>query len=263
MVLHGTPAGYAQGCRSRGGCQHHGSSVILTCVDAHIARHADFRLSRLPATTQVRRVVVTAAPSVPPSPSEADAGPAVALPVHGTVWGYRRGCHGHRECPQWRTGLRTCVEAKRLYVTEYAKNRGCGHGAPIAHGTPAGYFAGCRDRVACTGDASGVTCADARNSHRRTSARRAGTPERETPVDAADVASRIAAWRAQGYSLRRIAQLTGVGRSTVMAIAGGIDQRSSRSRITSATLSAILALGMPNGEFRPSPADRGETSDGG
>lgn len=262
MVLHGTPAGYARGCRSRGGCQHHGSPDFLTCVDAHIARQADFRLSRLPTTVQVRRVVFQAAASLTPTAPTDEAGPAVTSPVHGTVWGYRRGCRGHRECPRWRTGLPTCVEAKRLYATEYARNRERGHGTPIAHGTTAGYFAGCRDRGACAGDASGVTCADARNTHKRAEARRAGTPERENPVDAADAATRIAAWRAQGYSLRTIARLSGVGRSTVTAIAGNADARTSRSKITSATLSAILALGMPDSESRPSSADREGSTNG-
>jgi hypothetical protein len=107
-----------------------------------------------------------------------------------------------------------------------------------------------------------VTCADARNSHKRALARRAGTPAREIPIDAADAATRVAAWRAQGYSLRKIAQLTGVARSTVMAIAAGTEERSSQSRITSATLSAILSIGMPDGEVRPSPGNRGEASDG-
>lgn len=262
MVLHGTPEGYAQGCRSRGGCQHHGSSEILTCVDAHIARQADFRLSRLPATTRLRRVVLTAAPSLTPPPAEAAAAPAVALPVHGTVWGYRRGCRGHRECPQWRAGLRTCVEAKRSYATEYAKSRGRGRGAPIPHGTNAGYFAGCRNRDTCEKDESGVTCADARNTHKRVLSRRAGTPERETLVDAGHAATRIVAWQAHGYSLRKIAELTGVGRSTVIAIAGGTDARSSRSKVTSATLSAILAIGMPTDEAPPLPVVSAEAPHG-
>lgn len=182
--------------------------------------------------------------------------------MHGTVWGYRRGCQTHRECPQWRAGLRTCVEAKRLYATEYREKRGRGHGAPIAHGTNAGYFAGCRNRDTCAKDASGVTCADARNIHKRALSRRAGTPERETPVDAEHAATRIAAWRAKGYSLRKIAELTGVGRSTVTAIAGAADTRSSRSKVTSATLSAILGIGMPTCEITPSHLGRGRASDG-
>ncbi|MDF2045105.1 MULTISPECIES: hypothetical protein [Microbacterium] len=103
-----------------------------------------------------------------------------------------------------------------------------------------------------------MTCPDARNSHKRALARRAGTPQREIPVDAAVAATRVAAWRSQGYSLRKIAQLAGVGRSTVMAIAGGTDEQSSRSRITAATLSAILAIGMPDVSVRSSPTDSEE-----
>jgi hypothetical protein len=43
-VVHGTPAGYKGGCRSRGGCPNHGSRTELTCVRAHRAWVHYYRL---------------------------------------------------------------------------------------------------------------------------------------------------------------------------------------------------------------------------
>lgn len=52
-AVHGTPAGFKAGCRSRGACPNHGSREELTCVRAHRAWVHYWRLSTLAVGTVI------------------------------------------------------------------------------------------------------------------------------------------------------------------------------------------------------------------
>lgn len=208
-------------------CPHGEDSALLSCTEAAVRRRGDYRLSRLPADQPLpRHEPVVAAPAVPE--------------IHGTPWGYARGCRDSRECPNWRRGAMTCSEARRRYVQSYTSRRATGAGTPIAHGTANGYLLGCRDRRDCPGDGEGGTCADARARYRERLAREAGIAPRVEAVDAEAAAEKVRELCALGLSLRRIAALTGCGRTTVGAlVAEGLR---ARTRIAPATLERILAL---------------------
>ncbi|MDQ4215852.1 hypothetical protein [Microbacterium capsulatum] len=162
----------------------------------------------------------------------------------------------------------TCAEARRRYTQAYASRRATGSGTPIEHGTSNGYLLGCRDRLTCPGDGDGTTCSEARARYREGRARAAGIAPRVESVDARVAAAKVRELSAGGLSLRRIAALTGCGRTTIAdLITGGA---SSTRKITPATLSRILALdGMPRahvdtGHFDPRAThpDRFATSSG-
>lgn len=159
---------------------------------------------------------------------------------HGTMRGYRRGCHHDRDCPHWAQGRVTCSEARRRYVTDYRARRTSGYGVAILHGTSRGYLTGCRDREKCPGDDSGMTCPDARNRHKLAVARAAGTLPRQDSVDATVATERVRAWQRNGISLRTIARLTGVGRSTIGILAAG-SRGDSTLRVSAATLARVTA----------------------
>lgn len=245
-IVHGSVDGYRSGCRSRGGCQHHGSAEYVTCADAAILARSDIILSRLPSHQPIprNRPQTAAVPSRLPSPETVE-------PRHGTMRGYRRGCHRDRECPHWRQGRLTCAEARRRYVTDYRARRTSGDGAAIVHGTSRGYLTGCRDRERCPGDDSGLSCPDARNHHKLAVARAAGTPPRQDSVDAAAATQRVRAWQQDGISLRTIARLTGVGRSTIGILAAGARGHSAL-RVSAATLARVTAT-----QIDPQDPDKG------
>lgn len=210
---HGSPLGFERGCRSKGGCANHSSPDMLTCVEAVIARRRDFSLHRLPKHQPLPRG--NGAPAHSSSERSTAERPTE---VHGTVWGYRRGCHQSTDCPNWRTGHLTCNEARRRYVERYRDRRMSGIGAPVLHGTSRGYLTGCQDRSACPGDEAGLTCPDARAEYKR----RLRSPTSASPVlvDATAAARRIHLLTRAGFSLRQIAERAGVGRSTVCRIVG-------------------------------------------
>lgn len=233
-IVHGTVHGYRSGCRSRGGCQHHGSGEYVTCVDAAMLVRSDITLSRLPAHQRIprHRSQTTAAPSRP--------APAATIESHhGTMRGYRRGCHRDQDCPHWRQGHVTCAEARRRYATDYRARRTAGFGVAIPHGTSRGYLTGCRDRERCPGYDAGMTCPDARNRHKLAVARAAGTPPRQDSVDATVATQRVRSWQRNGISLRTIARLTGVGRSTIGILAAG-PRGDSSLRASAATLARVM-----------------------
>ena len=221
-VPHGSPLGYERGCTSRGGCQHTKSSPYLTCVEAFAASRRDYSLRMTPPDQPILRQSPETTPAV---------GPARR---HGTVWGFRRGCTDSRTCPQQALGRTTCREANQRYYRDYAARRRRGDGKPIAHGTRAGYQLGCRDRVECPKDDRGISCADARSSHRIDQARQQGVRPRY--ADNCERAhERLAGLLRAGYSVRAIAAMAGIGRTTVSAIA-------QRRAMTPATYAAIMAI---------------------
>lgn len=227
---HGSAAGYEAGCRTRAMCVLGPDSELLTCAEAVVRRRGDYRLLRLPPDRPVPRVVdlvVSAAES------------QRVREVHGTPWGYARGCRDTRACPEYGRGGVTCAESRRSYVRDYVARRASGQASPIEHGTPNGYFAGCRDRRLCPrGD--GASCADARAQHRRRLARAAGIAPKAETLDSAPAASRVRELRARGWSLRRIAAATGCGRTTIADLA--VQAGPVRRRITADTVRRILGV---------------------
>lgn len=224
---HGSRAGYELGCRSKGGCLHDADSEFLTCAEAAIRSRWDFAAAKLPDDQPLPRAGA-------PAPAATTTTTTRSGPVHGTPWGYQRGCRDSRQCPNWRAGRVTCAEARSRYVTKNKERRRRGHGSGIQHGTSGGYLLGCRDRDACPGDATGRTCPEARAAHRRALARTA--PRTET-TDAAKARRRIQGWIAEGLSIRQVAKLTGCGRTTITAIINPTTTRG--TQITRETLQRI------------------------
>ena len=57
-VDHGTPAGYIDGCKSRGGCPNHNSRKLLTCYEAARAHGRYYPLTKLELTIEITRAMV-------------------------------------------------------------------------------------------------------------------------------------------------------------------------------------------------------------
>jgi hypothetical protein len=231
---HGSPAGFDAGCRTAAVCPHHRSPGLLTCAEAARRRRGDYRAALLPSDQPLPR---TTGPEAVGSstPGSTD---VTGAPVHGTVYGYRRGCRERRACPHWEIGRVTCADARRAYFAAYHRNRLAGAGTPVRHGTSGGYLAGCRDETRCPGDEDGLTCVQARSRYRIARARAAGTGPPPAVVGSEGPTRAIAALRGAGFSLRRIAEAAGVGRATVAALAAG---RSTHVRERTATRLMDLA----------------------
>ena len=164
---HGTAAGYAAGCRSRGGCPHHQSKTFLTCVEADTARRADFAIARLPLHEPVRRQ----------APSRE-----------------RRLGHVKAAVDTTRQVDRRSPSAGSTRID--APNR------DIEHGTTTGYLKGCRRHEGCPRGSNGSSCNETRNRLRRAWARSKGVEPKPSPVDAAPAAAHIAELQRSGMSLR-------------------------------------------------------------
>lgn len=228
---HGSPAGSEAGCRTRAMCPHGPDSELLSCAEAVVRRRGDYHLLRLPADQPLPRHGNVGVMTSSREPVRA---------VHGTPWGYARGCRDARACPNRLRGAMTCAEARRRYVQEYSARRATGAGTPIEHGTPNGYLLGCRDGRLCPGGGDGVSCAEARSRHRMRIARAAGIAPRAETLDAAPAIAKVRALRSQGWSLRRISSATGCGRTTIAELTG--EAGAVRARITPVTLRRILAV---------------------
>ncbi|MBG0716849.1 hypothetical protein G3N18_01945 [Microbacterium sp. 2C] len=57
-VEHGTPAGFLDGCKSRGGCPNHGSRTLTTCAEAARARQRHYVLSKLDLSVEITRAMI-------------------------------------------------------------------------------------------------------------------------------------------------------------------------------------------------------------
>lgn len=176
-IPHGSPAGYEAGCRTRSSCPHGDLSPWVTCAEASVRRRSDYRMWQLPLDQPIPRSgTVDDAPRAPQA--QEASGADTDLDAHGTLGGYRRGCHRDRLCPNWTIGRTTCAGARREYIRDYRERRFRSEGHSITHGTPYGYYLGCRDRRTCPGSADGVTCSDAqardRSGRRHPSPRGAG-----------------------------------------------------------------------------------------
>jgi hypothetical protein len=96
-------------------------------------------------------------------------------PVHGTVYGFARGCKRPEDCPKTALGEKSCAEVRHAYYADYRAKRKAGQGPPIQHGTATGYQMGCTDRSSCPAALEGgISCADASLAAERGRRRRAG-----------------------------------------------------------------------------------------
>jgi len=250
VLVHGSMQGYENGCRSRGGCAYGPEDEYLSCAEAAIARRSDWRLAGLPVDQPIPRRKPSPAPQRSAAPvrrsAPAPVEPVIVEPkeVHGTTWGYRRGCTTDRGCPHWRLGRITCRQARREYVREYKRRRIEGNGKPIEHGTNRGYLSGCQDESRCPNNGSGTTCAEARRAYKRARSYDAGARPRVLIEPDPGVREVIESLQSAGWSLRRIASSAGVGLTTVCAIArsGDRDGAEGVRRFTPATLEKLRGL---------------------
>ncbi|KJL41685.1 hypothetical protein RS82_02915 [Microbacterium trichothecenolyticum] len=234
VAPHGSAAGYAAGCRTKGGCPSNDTTDYLTCVEAATARRSNYALSRLPQYQVIPRNFGSEGQL--PSDLELDAS------VHGTRWGYRRGCNQDENCPNWRSGKVTCAEARCRYVAKYNAGRRDGSGTPLEHGTSNGYLLGCRDPRGCPGGEDGTSCRSARAAYRADRARRIGISPAEF-IDSAAATTRVRNWLAEGHSLRVIARATGCGSTTISDLSD--PQRSGRLRVSASTMRKIMSADLP------------------
>jgi hypothetical protein len=172
------------------------------------------------------RVKKAQAPKAARPAKRAPAAPRVRTPrqpVHGTVYGWRRGCRDEEGCPNLAAGGKSCSEVKRDYYADYRAARQAGGGPPIKHGTASGYQFGCRDRATCPGDRQGVTCPDASLAAEARRRRARGIPEKQPVVDSAPILEHIAALRDGGMTIAEIITRSGVSRTAIRALIYGRD----------------------------------------
>lgn len=169
-AIHGSPSGYDDGCRSRGGCPNQNHPTLMTCVDANAAARSDWKLAHQPRTEPIPTGATTLA-----SPRPASIRPRVRPArrhkltgiKHGTVHGYNQGCRTIDDCPNHAAGATSCPDEHRRYYREYFAAVRSDSTREIPHGTETGYSYGCRKRNDCPGDEVGTTCADAARAAER------------------------------------------------------------------------------------------------
>lgn len=133
-IPHGSPAGFEDGCRTRSACPNGELSPWLSCAEASVRRRSDYRMWRLPLDQPIPRHDAAASAASGPDPA-ADA-PTGGTAAHGTLGGYRRGCHVDSLCPHWGIGRITCAAARRKYIRDYRERRFREEADSIDHGTP-------------------------------------------------------------------------------------------------------------------------------
>lgn len=164
QIVHGSPAGYELGCRSRGGCANHGHPTIMTCADAYAAARADWKIGRLPKDQPVTKSARKLARPTPRTPSRPQ--PAAAASGSVTVPDSPARKNAHSKPRTRRNGPASLPSTS---PTRSGSLRG-GAGAarvdqPIKHGTVWGYARGCRKVEDCPNHAKGLpSCTE---EHRR------------------------------------------------------------------------------------------------
>jgi hypothetical protein len=204
MAVHGSPAGFDAGCGTRASCPNHGSPTTLTCAEAVVRRRGDYEAGRLPRDQPLLRGLTVNRSARSQAGARASA--------HGTPWGYQRGCRVRQDCPNWLAGRITCADARRQYLADYKRRRREGTGSAPAHGTIAGYSAGCHDPAACPQPET--SCTVAWRAYKLRRSREAGARARDT-VDPHEARIAVLGMRERGHSVRAIAELAGVGRTTI------------------------------------------------
>lgn len=141
---HGTPRGFARGCRGaicRGGAEYgqtcrqaftrcagdapYRRLVLEGASDADLRRPAVFAVpASRSSVLQEKRAAVTAARAAAKAASTRGRS-------HGTLAGYRRGCHKDSPCPTGADG-RTCAEVMAAYQIDWAQRRRAHLGAKEA-----------------------------------------------------------------------------------------------------------------------------------
>lgn len=222
-LAHGTELAFRAGCRSRGGCVNRDSARLLTCAEAVVARRSDYHLGKLPMEQAVPRTDILDSAQAESARSTAKAGSKPDGPPPGP---------SGLDSP----GAPRAEGAEVAPSSRPRATRGRNARAPLRHGTSTGYLRGCRG-AECPGDERGTTCREARNRTRQRLARRRGVVPRPAAVDAAPAADRISQLRASGLSIASIANMLGVGRTTLANICNGTTER-----IWPNTLAAILSF---------------------
>ena len=206
---HGTLDGYwLGGCYRDDSCPANPS-----CAEVNLAHNRGESIEPTPAR-QAAAPTVSSRPKRESAPRE---------PVHGTVYGWRRGCRVPEECPSALAGGISCSEEKQRYYANYRATRKAGGGPEINHGTPSGYQLGCHDRATCPGGADGTSCADASLAAERQRRRARGIPERPPVVDSAAAIAHIAELRSAGMPITEIIKRSGVGRTAIRTLVYGRD----------------------------------------
>lgn len=177
--------------------------------------------------------------------------------VHGTPYGFQRGCKVHEDCPNVAQNKPSCAEANRRYHREYIAARKSGRGPAITHGTPTGYQMGCQDRNACPGSADGLSCPDASLAAERRRARGRGVREQRPLVESQPTRQHIARLRDAGMSIIDIIAASGVSRTAIRTLVYGRDDytpegigprhRQIPERIDAEKARKILAVACPVG----------------
>lgn len=241
-AIHGSPSGYTNGCRTRSSCQMGADGPYLSCTEAYIAHARDYTLSKRPPTQRIGRGRQLSNAAIEATPSaDHPSAPKPSGPVHGTTWGYRRGCVDSSACPHWVLGKMTCADAKREYSRAYARARRSGQGTPIAHGTIGGYHLGCRAPEACPRSEAGISCHEARRARRSAQVRSDGSASSQLR-DSAEVRQVISRALESGLSVREIARLAGVGRSTILRVHTGSDVAKVTARVHDSLTAARAVL---------------------
>lgn len=235
LPAHGSSGGHEAGCLTARMCPNDGSTGWLTCAEAAIRRRGDYRWFSYPRHLAMPR-------------SDTEAAFLAALTtsnkrsyVHGTIWGYARGCRDGAGCPN--AARKSCFEARREYVVDWRQARRQGVGRPIEHGTTRGYGSGCRGDASCPGGEGGVTCLQAQRAYKLERARTRGVHEVQLADNVQEAAAHVRRLLSGGVSIRELARLSGVGRTTLGELArygsGG------RAAFTSSTAERVLSLRAP------------------
>lgn len=235
-AAHGSHDGYDGGCRTARMCPHDGSSEWLTCAEAAVRRRGDYGWMSFP------RFLAMPRDDSPESAKRALAAAPQRSLVHGTIWGYARGCRDSRRCP--RGGGRSCFEARRAYLQQWRLARLANLENPLEHGTTRGYTSGCRAQSTCPGDATGRTCIQAQRAYKLTRARNQGVRERRAADNAESAAAHVRALLACGVSIRELARRSGVGRTTLSELAR-YGAAGARSVFSPTTTERVLLVAHP------------------
>ena len=225
---HGSPYGYSLGCRSRAGCRWRSTDAYFSCAESRVARAGDIHLRTLPPNVPIPRDSARQLQVI-----------AEAARIHGTSYGFARGCRSDEACPNYLSSDQTCVQARRSYHKTYLQERSGGQHKTIEHGTTRGYNSGCRDAKACPAE-TGLSCTAARRLERQRESSTFALQPR-TLVEVSELGALIEHLVGTGMSERQIARRLGVGRTTVGCIRAAV-ARGDTPTVARATLRKLVSI---------------------